>query len=159
MLIQINNLLTDEEIRWLNNEIKHFRLDFFQIYNTQVISELELLDFKDKLKKYIEENFDIKYNTQSIWINKITDEDVNMDSYHTDTSDMTIVTYFNTDFEGGDFEYYDDENNKIIIKPEINLSLLMNNKVKHRVSKVTSGVRYSLVSFFGVVKKNKKTLI
>lgn len=159
-LIQIRGLLSDEEIEWLVSESNNFETDYFQIYNTQTINENSLLDFRKNIEKYVSINFkESNYEIRKIWINRVMDTDTKMDLFHQDTSDLTIVTYFRTDFEGGCFEYYNEDGNKILISPEINLSLVMNNKIIHRITKVTSGKRYSLVSFFGKIKKDKKTLL
>ena len=74
-------------------------------------------------------------------------------------SNLTIVTYLNDDFEGGEFEYIDDFKSKVKIIPQKNLSLIMNGYLNHRVLPVHKGERYSLVSFFDVIKKYKSTLI
>lgn len=158
-IIKVQDFLNQSEIEWLMDETNNFETDYFQIYNTHTVYKNELIDFRKKITEYIKKNFKkYEYEIQYIWINQITDEDVSMDIFHVDTSDLTIVTYFRTDFEGGDFEYFNGDT-RILIKPEINLSLIMDNKIQHRITKVTKGKRYSLVSFFGKVKKDKKTLI
>ena len=90
------------------------------------------------------------------WINKVTPTSVDSDSFHFDESVLSFVTYFNLDFEGGEFEYHDENSNKIVITPQINLSLVMNDRLWHRIRKVTSGERYSLVTFFKLTSEYDK---
>lgn len=158
MFRELHDLLTTEEIRWLNEEVKHFRLDLFQLYNVQTIGTNELLNYKNKVAEYLNSNFSERFILQSSWINRIDQSDADMDDYHLDSSDMTVVTYFNTDFTGGDFEYVYN-NVPISVSPRVNLSLLMNNELKHRVTKVETGTRYSLASFYKLDNANKKRLL
>jgi predicted 2-oxoglutarate/Fe(II)-dependent dioxygenase YbiX len=85
-----------------------------------------------------------------------------MDGFHNDSSDLTFVTYFNMDFEGGKFEYIDNDGNNVFINPEVNLTLIMDQNPSHRVTKVTKGERFSLVVFLTLIlenEKNRKTII
>ena len=155
-LIQIYNFLSDTEIEYLNNICKNFVGDFVQIYNRRLITSTELLDFKIKTFDYVKSTFGDRYEPIQMWINEIKETDGGIYKLHQDTSDLTIITYFHTDFEGGEFEYVNIYDKNIIIQPEINLSLIMNNDLWHRVMPVKKGTRYSLVSFFKVVSKNDK---
>jgi hypothetical protein len=156
---KINNFLSNDEITTLNKLSDNFEEYAFQIYSMQRIDDSELLLFKEKIKKYVKEKYKLDFILNPLWINKVTKSDLKSDNFHYDQSNLTIVTYFNTHFKGGNFQYYNELQNLITIKPEINLSLIMNNKVMHKISKVTNGERYSLVSFFSLQTKNKKTLI
>ena len=75
---------------------------------------------------------------------------------------LTFILYLNENFDGGEFEYLDKKdkkNKKIKIKPKINLSIISNNELYHRVLPVLNGERFSLVMFFNVGKKKDYTLI
>jgi hypothetical protein len=120
-----------------------------------------LVDYLNNTKKYLIENLPINHtkmidfeDTES-WINKVSIETNKNDVFHTDESELTIVTYLNDEFTGGEFIYSDETKKKETIIPKSNMSLIMNNKLLHKVSAVNSGVRFSLVTFY---KKNK-TLI
>lgn len=156
---KVNYFLSNDEITTLNKLSDNFVEYGFQIYSMQKIDDSELIFFKEKIKKYVKEKYKLDFILKPLWINKVTESDLKSDKFHHDSSDLTIVTYFNTNFEGGNFEYYDELQNLITINPEINLSLIMNNKLIHRVTKVTKGERYSLVAFFDFKTKNKKTII
>lgn len=80
------------------------------------------------------------------------------DGFHFDFSYLTAVTYLNDDFKGGEFEYKDTNSDIQQITPKTNKTLIMDEKLFHRVSPVKSGTRYSLVTFFQFISKEKKTL-
>ena len=56
---------------------------------------------------------------------------------------MTIV--LNEDYEGGEFEFFDDIN---LVKEKIGTVIVFPSYLVHRVRPVTKGIRYSLVSWF-----------
>jgi predicted 2-oxoglutarate/Fe(II)-dependent dioxygenase YbiX len=116
--------------------------------------ESGLDNFKEKVLGIVNETsaeYNLQYN--GIFINKITSETNRDDSYHRDECDLTIVTYLNSDYEGGDFEYIID--NKIFtFKPTVNSSIMMDKKILHRVLPVINGTRYSLVTWFRLINKN-----
>jgi len=156
---KINNFLSNDDITTLNKLSDNFEEYAFQIYSMQRIDDSALLLFKEKIKNYVKEKYKLDFTLNPLWINKVTEFDLKSNKFHRDSSGLTIVTYFNTMFEGGKFEYYDELQNLITINPEINLSLIMNNELMHRITKVTKGYRYSLVAFFDFKTKNKKTII
>lgn len=119
----------------------------------------ENLEHKKLMEEFLQKKYSKTYLLKDSWINKVTIDTNKDDVYHFDMSNLTIVTYLNEDFEGGEFEYLDDTESKVKIIPQKNLSLIMNGYLKHRVLPVRKGIRYSLVSFFDVIKKNKNTLI
>lgn len=156
------NLLEQHEIDYLNKLCENYVADTFQIYNMQTIKRDELLEFKSKIVEYVTSIYGSRYDLKPMWLNKVTPEDEGSDKFHFDQAVLSIVTYFNLDFEGGEFEYIDENNNKVIINPEINLSLIMNDTLWHRIRKVTSGTRFSLVAFFKLIDKydkKEKTLL
>ena len=101
-------------------------------YN-QVDKNLYLLDFQKKVKQFLQKNYpNTKYKFGNIWINKITPQRIDSLEYHTDGSDLTIITYINSDFTGGDFEYIlNNEVNKI--KIEEDMCLVMDTPINHRI--------------------------
>jgi hypothetical protein len=94
-----------------------------------------------------------------VWINRIDSNSFVDDSFHYDSCDLTIITYLNDNFSGGEFQYIDDTNSTMTIVPKKNLSIIINNSLPHKVLPVSSGIRYSLVYFFNNSKKTKKTLL
>jgi len=100
----------------------------------------------------------IDFSKNYSWINKVVPETNKNDDFHHDMSYMTAVTYLNNDFQGGEFEYKDINSSIFKIIPEKNKTLIMDEKLNHRVLPVKSGVRYSLVTFFQFIPKEKKTL-
>ena len=94
-----------------------------------------------------------------MWINKIDINSNKNDNFHTDISPCSLILYLNDEYIGGELEYINDNNNKLKIIPQKNLIVIMNNRLKHRVLPVTSGVRYSLVAFFSFIGKQTKSII
>lgn len=95
-----------------------------------------------------------------LWVNRVDIDSNKDDVFHKDNTITSMITYLNDDYEGGEFEYVDiDTKKKIKIKPKKNLSIWMNDRLAHRVLPVTSGIRYSLVSFYRYDFKKNKTLI
>jgi hypothetical protein len=156
------NLLSEEELYFLDSECMNFvekNIDASDNnYNYYIRKELniktDLLEYQKKCKKLIEDNYDLV----GLWINKVTTETNIDDAYHSDKCDLTIVTYINDTFEGGEFEYIENKN-LFKIKPIRNMSLFMDNKLKHRVLKITKNERFSLISFYYKNQKREKTII
>ena len=107
-------------------------------------------EYKQLMEKFLHEKYSRRYLLKDSWINKVTIDTNKDDAYHFDTSNLTIVTYLNDDFEGGEFEYieYDTDVHIKHVKPEIDLAVFSTRDVVHRVLPVQSGTRYSLVCFF-----------
>lgn len=159
-LKKIYNLLNKEEIQYLNSICDDYKEDGFQLYKMKYIKENELLDYKEKVINFVTNQLMFNFEKVGHWINKVSPSDIEHNNFHKDNSDLTIVTYFRMGFDGGNFEYYDSQNKLISIKPEVGLSLLMDNKLKHRIGKIKNGERYSLVTFFNVTsKKTEKTIL
>jgi hypothetical protein len=165
---QLTNLFDENYFNFLLNEIKdknfessgpklnsdgynyyeRYHLDMDDIYRENI----ELILYKKYGKKY-------SLKDKGCWINRVTTDTNKDDTFHTDASDLTIVTYLNDEYIGGEFEYLNPSNKTIKIETKIGLSLIMNDTLMHRVSPVLSGNRYSLVCFFDLITKNEKTLI
>jgi Rps23 Pro-64 3,4-dihydroxylase Tpa1-like proline 4-hydroxylase len=157
MISIFNDLLSEEEITFLKNKCNNFVKNNLTIpdglnhfYNSMHITD-GLDSFKNKLIGIVDDTYEIQYN--GIFINKIDTYSNQNDAYHRDECDLTFVTYLNEDFVGGDFEYIK-KGEKEQIKPKTNLSIMMYKNILHRVLPVTEGERYSLVTWFRLVKKN-----
>ncbi len=156
------NLLSEEELFFLDSYCTNFtdkkidEADSIGNYyiRKQLNVENDLLEYQKRCK----ESIDKKYELFAIWINKVTTETNIDDIHHYDACDLSIVTYINDTFEGGEFEYIENEN-IFKIKSIRNMSLFMDNKLKHRVLKVTKNERFSLISFYRKIQKKEKTLI
>jgi hypothetical protein len=161
MIKVLSNILTDFEIQWLNTKCKSFiktnetepdgKIWF---YNSMFIYDcIELDGYKKRVTGLVGDEYEIQHN--GIFINKITPETNLNDDYHVDSSDLSIVTYINEEFTGGQFEYVQNDVT-VRIKPSVNLSILMNREIQHRVLKINEGVRYSLITWFKT--KNKSVI-
>ena len=155
------DLLDNEELNWLGEKCKGFtktndtepdgKLWF---YNSMFLNEEDkLVNFKKRVLDLVGDKYEIQYN--GIFINKITTDTNTNDDYHVDSSDLSIVTYINDDFTGGYFKYKQD-NNTHLIKPILNLSILMDREIPHKVLPINRGVRFSLITWF---KKKKKEMV
>jgi hypothetical protein len=164
MLITHQNLLSEKELFFLDSVCKKFSetervstkdKEKYSYYITKNLNiETDLLEYQKKCK----ESIDNKYELFGMWINKVTTETNIDDAHHYDNCDLTIVTYINDAYDGGEFEYIENEN-IFKIKPIRNMSLVMDNKLKHRVLKITKNERFSLISFYKKNQKKEKTLI
>jgi hypothetical protein len=168
MFEEIKNLLSENELVFLQNKCNNFSSmdvpynnnDSYNYYvRDNVNIKKDLLEYQTQVENYLFNRFKIKYKTNNIWINKITNETNKSDEYHQDTSDFTIITYLNDGFIGGEFVYLDDNQNIISIKPKKNMCILQNSSLKHKVNPVIDGTRYSCITFFNYVRKDIKTLI
>lgn len=174
MIIEFNNLLAETELYFLNLKCLDFDNDKFEKidkknssnnYNRVFVDnenlELYYSNLKNVLERTIIKNkFNlIDFTKNNSWINRVVPETNKNDTFHYDISYLTAVTYLNNDFIGGEFEYKNEDNNIIKIKPQINKTLIMDEKLFHRVHPVKLGIRHSLVTFFQFVDKEKSTLI
>lgn len=166
------NLLSEQELIFLKNKcdnfiptdkkkIENFGMDYYtNHYNRQFLNteNFETNNIVEKIIGYLKTitNED-KIDCSAIWINKIDSESNKNDDFHKDTSDLTFLLYLNENFSGGEYEYIDKE--IIKIQPKINLSIISDNKLPHRVLPVKTGERFSLVMFFNLNKKTNKTVI
>ena len=162
MLSTHQNLISEKELVFLDSICKNFvELEISErdknnnYYIRKPLNiETDLLEYQKRCK----ESLNNEYELASVWINKVTIETNIDDAYHNDNSDLTIVTYINDTFDGGEFEYI--ENQSVFkIKPIRNMSLFMNDKLKHRVLKITKNERFSLISFYKKLQKKEKTII
>lgn len=83
---------------------------------------------------------------QSLWLNEVRVGKA-PEEMHVDASDGTAITFINDDFEGGALEY-EDGGKLCRILPQAGHTILLLNKMRHRVLPLASGVRYTAVIFF-----------
>lgn len=165
------NILLESEKKLLNNKCNNFVLseepniilnDTKNYYYRHFLNpkDFEIEPIIKKITEYIKNTIsESRINLTSSWINKVNAESNKDDDFHIDFWDLTFLLYLNENFNGGDFEYINENKEKIKIKPKTNLSIITNNKLLHRVLPVTEGERFSLVLFFEINKKKEKTLI
>jgi hypothetical protein len=160
------DLLSSDEQLLLKNKCDNFIVDGKPTLNNNYYYRY-FIDSNDttikgiiyKITQYIQNTININdIDLLKIWINRVTTESNQNDEFHTDMADLSFLLYLNDDFDGGEFEYMN-RNKKIKIKPKLNLSIITNNTIYHRVSPVTSGERFSLVMFFNINKKKEITLL
>jgi hypothetical protein len=171
-MISIDNnskILNDDDMEFLQKKCNNFissqsptlEKDNINFYFRQYI------DIKDSLihnivmglESYMKTKLYTNLELKSMWINKIDINSNKDDNFHKDISPYSLILYLNDDYIGGELEYINDTNNRIKIIPEKNLAVIMDNQLKHRVLPITSGVRYSLVAFFGFIDKQTKSII
>jgi predicted 2-oxoglutarate/Fe(II)-dependent dioxygenase YbiX len=162
MITFLENLLSNDELFFLDSICS----EFFESESHSIINnnnyyvrkilnvKTNLFDYQEKCKNLINDIYEI----HGMWINKVTTKTNLDDKFHFDDDPLTIITYINDDFDGGSFEYIDNKE-KIKIQPIRNCSLIVDNTIKHRVTRVTNGERYSLVSFYTKTQKKEKSLI
>jgi hypothetical protein len=174
MILEFRNLLPEKELNFLNLKCLDFDNHKFEKidkknssnnYNRVFVGNQNLELYYSNLKNILEKSIDknkfnlIDFSKNNSWINRVILETNKNDEFHYDISYLTAVTYLNHDFKGGSFEYKTTDSNTVKIKPEINKTLIMDEKLFHRVLPVKEGIRHSLVTFFQFTDKEKKTLL
>jgi predicted 2-oxoglutarate/Fe(II)-dependent dioxygenase YbiX len=154
----IDNLLTNDEITYLF-ELTQNKSDWeYQTYYNEPRQYFDSIKLDtDKLKNYyntITNGGDYSILETGLIVLK-NDRQLH-NSTHVDESDISYITYINDEYTGGEFEYFDELNNKNTIVPKKYMTILIPNKVKHRVCKVNSGFRFSIYSFLRLIPKNQK---
>jgi hypothetical protein len=167
----VYGFLSEEDLNLLDNLCTNFNIDNNNSHNTTprkgnwyyrmiIDKETYFVDYQNTIKNYIYKKYKLNIEIKAIWINKVTSETNKEDKFHYDECDISIVSYINDNFEGGEFEYQKNETPPTEkIKPKRNLSLISNRLLPHKVSPVTSGERYSLIVFCDIPTKNKKTML
>jgi hypothetical protein len=161
----IENLFTNDDITNFINKTKNVKWEYpirdNNGYENQYVRCMinDFSKFKVQLENLLFEKYHQKYYLQKqAWVNKITKDTNIKDTYHVDNTYLTIVTYLNDNFEGGEFEYINNTDT-IKINPKVGMSLIMNNKLLHRVLPVIKGYRLSLICFFDIKEKKIKSII
>lgn len=154
----IDNLLTNDEITYLFELIQNKSDWEYQTYYNESRQYFDSIKLDtDKLKNYyntITNGSDYSILETGLIVLK-NDRQLH-NSTHVDESDISYITYINDEYTGGEFEYFDELNNKNTIVPKKYMTILIHNKVKHRVCKVESGIRFSIYSFLRLIPKNQK---
>ena len=118
-------------------------------YNSQPIGySLETNWLFDKLKKFVEENTNIKINTikETIHFHKFTKDD--WFGKHNDIRDdrvYAVGVLLNDNFEGGDFKLYnpiEQTLNKVVGN-----TYLFDVRIEHEITPILDGERFSLLWF------------
>jgi hypothetical protein len=148
------NFILSQSPRLTGEYINYFNRSFINIDNPLAQNIIK------NCESYIKSKLNDRYlKLSGLWINKVDEHSNNDDDFHHDTCSGTLIIYLNENFTGGDFEYKDDNKNYVKIKPKKYLTIVMNDKLYHRVLPVLDGVRYSLVCFFHNEDKKQKSLI
>jgi hypothetical protein len=148
-----------------NKDFNNVNYENDNYYIRLFIKQNILVDYLNNAKKYLVENLSydeikkIDFENTVSWINKVSTETNKNDGFHQDSSILTLVTYLNDDFEGGNFIYIDESKEKKSIIPKKNMTLIMNDRLFHKVTCVNSGIRFSLITFFKLKEKKIKTLL
>lgn len=166
MIDTVYNMFDEDFMKFLKSKIsdKKFSEPSRNSTSRNYYNRLEF-ELDEKTKEKLESLLFSKYNKKyelkkgGVWINKVNTESNQDDDFHFDNSDLSIVTYLNNDFGGGQFEYINSENENIKIEPRQGLSIFIQSKTLHRVLPVSFGTRYSCVFFFDYLIKNKQTLL
>ena len=160
VLIEENNkILNDDDILYLNQKCENFNYSQKPKLYGEYLNYFfrEALDLKDisiqniitNIEFYVKNRLNnVNIELHYLAINKVDVNSNKDDGFHNDVSPITFISYLNGDYSGGEFEYIDDNNNKIKVQPKKKLTIVMNDKTPHRVLPVTNGNRYSLVAFF-----------
>jgi len=122
----------------------------------------KIKSFLDDVKQTI--SFEFAYPHASltgVWINRVDNTSNKNDVFHRDINKFSSVTFLNDDFEGGAFEYVDIRYQKIEqVKPSLYNTIVFEGcNIPHRVQPVSSGTRYTLVTFWGLDSKTTKTIL
>ena len=70
------------------------------------------------------------------------------ETMHGKTRKISMVVWLNEDFKGGDFQFHKSHLKSNVIKPKQGSIIMFPSWVMHRVTPVTQGTRYSMVSWF-----------
>jgi len=145
----IDNFLTNRQSDYLRKKVSGNYISY--INDTYNFEGEELLIAHEKWlqDKLIEHNIINSINQiEIIRIQRIKEGFKVIDEFHTHTIDRSFVCILNDDFIGGEFVYVDDENNEVSCSPARNTLMIFSGDVPHKVNKVSSGERLTLVCFY-----------
>jgi len=148
-----------------NKNYKNIDIETGNNYLRIGVDDKILKTYLIKAKCYLEDNLSIDklllidFENTSSWINKVSSETNKNDSFHFDNSFITLITYLNQNFQGGQLIYIDDSKKEQSVFPQNNMTIIMENKLSHKVNPVSEGIRYSLITFFQKKQKRSKTLL
>jgi PKHD-type hydroxylase len=136
--------------------------------STFFINKIDFLD--EKLLQSINENIKIKgVKIKNLGPHQFTKYSVgDFYDWHTDSDDgknknrhYSIVIQLNDDYQGGLLQLKDENQQEYDLERGMGNLFIFNSSTIHRVSKITSGVRYSLVNWVALdkIEGYKKTLL
>jgi len=156
MIFFIKNILNNAELNQLKNYIITYKPNKFPSstneYYGQNISKDEIVNIQNKFLKLAETYVNSNLYVENITLNKVTFESNQNDSFHSDSPLLSLIVYLNDDFLGGRLEYIENDTSKFYT-PNIHECVIINNKMLHKVEKVTQGERYAMVFFFNKIKQ------
>ena len=144
--------------------------DLKKIRDTKVIN-IEIPELKEKLKSLLKKEIKIKGceldDITSFQFNKY---EINGHyDWHTDSGSgeiyedrfCTIVIQLNNDYDGGELLYKEIDSDEIKFEKGIGNLCIFNSSLSHKVTPVTFGNRFTLVSWINlkIIESSKKSLI
>lgn len=172
----INNFLTKEECEVIINTEKDNTLIEGRVRNNEISyterkSEIRYIKI-DYLSERITQLLESKYKLKNFSYKNIETfqftvyKEGGHYNWHTDTGDIftnrfiSLVILLNEDFEGGELQYIDiNDTPQTFLKGIGNLFLFSSN-IRHAVTKINTGNRYSLVGWVEIKQiSDKKTLL
>lgn len=177
--ITVKNFLSENECKSLLNtysdeasfkasEITEGINDEVRKSSTFFINKIDLLN--EKLIQTINENIKIKgVDIRNLGPYQFTKYSIgDFYEWHTDSDNdknrnrhYSIVIQLNDDYEGGTLQLKDENQKEYDLERGVGNLFIFDSNTIHRVTKLTSGIRYSLVNWVTLEKKQeyKKTLI
>lgn len=177
--ITVRSFLSENECRSLLNTYLNEKLfkpaEITNGFNEEVRKSstffIEKIDsLNEKLIQSINENIKIKgvdiknlgpYQFTKYTVGDFYEWHTDSDSDKNKNRHYSIVIQLNDDYEGGSLQLIDENQKEYELENGVGNLFIFDSSTIHRVSKVTSGIRYSLVNWVTVEKKEeyKKTLI
>ena len=152
MILKEKILFSKEEcesiISYNNARITNWKMNDRK-YNSQSINySLQTNWLFDKLKKFVEENTDVKINTikETIHFHKFAKDD--WFGKHNDIREnrlYAVGVLLNGNFDGGDFKLYNP--NEYILNKKIGNTYIFDVRIDHEITPILDGERYSLLWF------------
>lgn len=181
----INNFLSEEELNDIFDfsiknlkllEAKISNLDDSSDYRKSNVSFFNYFDkypfLKDRYETQINNYFNIKgFDIDFESMLQFTEyKDDGFYEWHTDSNPTNSITskrfcstvlLLNDNYDGGELEIIDSDDTKHILEKKKGNLFIFPSQLKHRVTKLLSGKRYSLVGWFSLKHKEnfKKTLL
>lgn len=151
-MIQIHkDFLTNYES---SNLITYYKRNkSIEFENINDVYSFKAVNLNDSLVNELSKKIIIQ-NPKFIRVQLINNLIPSIEKMHHHTSNWTVVSFLNDDFLGGDLII---EN--VIIKPVKNMLVIFRGDLKHKVSEIEEGDRYTLVSFTDTQPKLKENLI
>ena len=139
----VTNEETDELLKYYSDNINR------EYPITDNVYSFKAVDVMDYNQKKISSKL-ILNNPLFVRVQLINHTIPHIESMHRHTSKWTSIIFLNDDYMGGDLII---EN--VIIKPKKNTLLVFPGNLNHKVTRVTEGDRYTMVSFL----KNDKPIV